>query len=236
MLRLLLNLLTRNLTLKLTALVLAILLWTAIKAEAPMRVSIPDIAVEVAVRDPRWHLAAPPTPATVTVVFTGPVRELVRLASERPRIVVPIEQVSDSMELRQLQTRWVQFAPGFERTRAEDVRPATISLLFERLTTRVVPLHVSTRGDLPEGYELAGAVEADPVAVRVSGPRGRVEELDVLPLPPVDLAGLSETATITVAVDTTGLGDLVIDPMRIRLTVPVRAKPKPDEQPGTEAP
>src|SRR5690606_39068662 len=116
-------------------------------------------------------------------------------------------------ELRQLQARWVQFTGGLERTRAEDIRPATISLMFERLTTRVIPLHVTTRGDLPDGFELAGAVQADPSAVRVSGPRGRVDELDVLPLPPVELGELSETATITVAVDTTGLGDLVIDPM-----------------------
>ena len=42
------ELLTRNWTLKLAALGLAVLLWSVVKAEAPVRVTIPDVPVEVA--------------------------------------------------------------------------------------------------------------------------------------------------------------------------------------------
>lgn len=215
------GMLTRNWSLKLAAVVLATLLWTVIKAEEPTRVEIPNIPIEVSVRDPGWALAAPPAPSTATIVFSGPVRELVRLAVERPRIIVPVDEVRDSVELRPLERAWVQLDAELTRTRIEEVRPGAVLLFFERLTTRLVPVAVRVRGTLPPGVELAGPIRVDPPAVRVSGPAHRLQELDTVYLAPLDLGEVREPAAFRVALDTTGLGGLIFSPRRVDVFVPV---------------
>lgn len=219
------ELLTRNWTLKLAALGLALLLWSVVKAEAPVRVTIPDVPVEVALRDARWTAAAPPAPNAVSVVFSGPVRDLLRLAVERPRIVIPVEEVADSTEVHLLQPRWVEVGRDLERARAEDIRPSTVRLFFERVTTRLVPVIASTRGEPPAGYQLDGPIRADPPAINVSGPASRLAELEAVRLPAVDISKLTGPTAITVSVDTAELAGLAVTPEQITLTVPIVPAP-----------
>ncbi|MFO7259855.1 MAG: YbbR-like domain-containing protein [bacterium] len=215
------ELITRNWTLKLTALGLALLLWSVVKAEAPVRVTIPDVPVEVALRDARWAPAAPPAPGTVSVVFSGPVRDLLRLAVERPRIVIPVDEVKDSAEVHLLQPRWVQVGDDGERVRAEDIRPSTVRLSFERVTTRLLPVVAATRGEPLAGYRLDGPIRVDPPAITVSGPASRLAELEVVRLPTVDISGFTGPTAITVSVDTAALSGLAVSPEQITLTVPI---------------
>jgi len=227
--RLLAEMLTRNWTLKLAALALAILLWTITKSEELTRVEISNIPVEVVVRDPGWILSAPPAPATATVVFSGPLRELVRLAVERPRVVVTVEEVEDSMEVHQLRTGWVQLDGDLTRTRVDDVRPSSVLLFFERLTTRLVPVAVRTRGSLPPGTRLVAPVRAEPSELRVSGPMHRLEALDSIPLVPIDLSELHGPAALTVPIDTVGLEGLVFAARAVDVIIPAAPEPPPED-------
>ncbi|HEX6938731.1 MAG TPA: YbbR-like domain-containing protein [Longimicrobiales bacterium] len=220
--RWLVDLLTRNWTIKLTALLLAVLLWTIVKSEELTRVPVENVPIEVALRDPGWMLASPPSPPTATVVFSGPLRELVRLAVARPRVVVPVDEVGDSIEVRQLRTGWVQLEGDLARTRTEDIRPGAVLLTFERLTTRLVPVTVRTRGDLPPGLDFAAPVRVEPPAIRVSGPRHAIEALDSVVTVPVELGGLRGSAAIGAEVDTTGLGNVILSPASVDVVVRVR--------------
>jgi len=220
------ELFTRNWTLKLAALGLALLLWSVVKAEAPVRITIPDVPVEVALRDARWAPAAPPAPSTVNVVFSGPVRDLLRLAAERPRIVVPVEEVRDSTEVHLLQPRWVQVGRDGDRVGAEDIRPSTVRLSFERVTTRLLPVIASTRGEPLAGYRLDGPIRADPPAITVSGPASRLAGLEVVRLPSVDISMFTGPTAITVSVDTTALAGLAVTPDQVTLTVPIVPVPR----------
>lgn len=225
------ELLTRNWTLKLAALGLALLLWGVVKAEAPVRVTIPDVPVEVALRDGRWTVTAPPAPGAVSVVFSGPVRDLVKLAVERPRVVIPVDEVNDTTEIHLLQPRWVQLGQDLERTRAEDIRPSTVRLSFERITTRLLPVLPVTQGEPPPGFRLDGPVRADPPAITVSGPSSRLAQLQMIRLPAVDISELTGPAAITVAVDTTQLYGLAVSPRQVTLTVSIEPAP-PDSLPA----
>jgi YbbR domain-containing protein len=222
------RILDRNWILKATAIGLALLLWGVVRADDPARIVVRDIPIEVVVGDAGWVLAAPPAPARATVVFSGPFWELARLAVEKPRIVVPIEEVQDSVEMRPLRTGWVQLDGDLTRTHIEDIRPSgSVLLLFERLTTRLVPVAIRTTGELPQGAQLAGALRTDPPAIRVSGPAHRLPELDSIPLLPVDLSELRGPTAIRVEVDTTGLEGLLISPRSVDLALPVVAAPNP---------
>lgn len=223
--RLGLELITRNWTLKLAALGLAVLLWGLTRAESPARVTIETVPVQVSLRDPSWTLAARPSPPQVQVTLTAAARELLPLIGEPPRVVVPVDEVADSTVLVQLQPAWVRLRDGPERARVEEIRPNTVRLSFERLDARLIGLAVRTRGELPGGLRLTGPPSAEPGAVRVSGPVSRLDRLDSLPLRPVDLSGLRDTTRLRVQVDTAGLGDLLVSPIEAQVLVPVAPVP-----------
>lgn len=218
----LLEAITNNWALKLTSLAVAFLLWGAVKAEVPERVRLGDVPVRVVNRDADWVVAAPPAPSTVEIEFSGPTRELLRFAVQRPEVLVPVDEVTDSSEIRVLRTGWVQLYGGMDNTRVEDIRPSTVQLLFDRVVSRLVPVTVRVIGAPAEGHELAGPIEIDPGALRASGAASAVAALDTLRLGPIDLSGWATTDTFPLGVDTAGLG-VIVSPMTVRVAVPVRA-------------
>lgn len=119
--------------LKLAALGIALLVWSAVKTEETATVSVPDVPVRVDVRDAAWALGGSPSPATVTVELTGPIRELLRAAVARPRIVLPVEDVHDSVLVAVIRSNWVHLDGGFARTRVDDVHPGSVRLVFNRI-------------------------------------------------------------------------------------------------------
>lgn len=211
---------THNWTLKLAAVGVAILLWTVVRAEDVVSASIPGVRVYASIRDPGWELAAPPAPASVRLQLTGPVRELVRLAFQRPEVLVPVEEVRDSVLVLVVRDSWIRFPRGITRTRVDDVAPATIRLVFDPMATRTLGVALRVRGELPAGLELTGPIALDPGQVRASGPRRRLQDVDSVRLPPLDLSRLTDTTAMTMDIDTARLG-LVVEPASVRVRVPV---------------
>ena len=217
--RRILDWLTNDLLLKVTALGLAFLLWTLVKTDN--QVPIGEIPIQVLNRDPGWVLVRPPEPALVQVTFSGPVRELIRVAAERPTIIVPIDDVSDTLEVVLLHTNYVVLNSALSNTRVDDIRPAAVRLTFDRVMTRTIPLAARLIGAPAPGMALAGPPIIDPPTVWASGPSSRIEKIDSLRLPPVDLSRRTGTDTVPLAIDTTGLG-IAITPREVRLIVPIR--------------
>lgn len=214
--------LTHNWTLKLAALGLAVLLWTVTKAETLTREVIRGVPVEVRVDDPDWVVARPPLPDSVSVTFIGPYRELFQLALARPRIVLPIDEVEDTVVLRPLRQSYLRVEGDLGRTQVEGFRPDVVRIAFERVTTRILPIAIRTRGTPPEGYRLLGSIHADPAGVRVSGPRRRIERIDSLRLRPIDLSQVTEATEMRVEIDTSGLPEgVLLSPTTVQLFVPV---------------
>jgi YbbR domain-containing protein len=212
----------RNWTLKLIALILALLLWALVKGDEPTRVSVANVPVEVELNDGDWRLAEAPQPAVVRVVFSGPVRELVRLAVERPRLIMPVDHVQDSVEMHSLRTHWVRLSEDLARTRAEDVQPITVRLAFDRALTRLVPVSVVTEGQLPPGLAFQGPLVVEPAAVRVTGSSRQLDALETLRLRPMNLDQFTEPALAYLPVDTSGLGPGVqVVPLEVAVYVPI---------------
>lgn len=212
---------TTDWALKLIALALAFLLWTTVQADAPGQWTSEDIAVRVQNTDGDWVVAAPANPAEVTVVFRGPTRELLRAASERPTIIVPINSVGDSSEVHVLRPNWVVMPPGTESTQVVDIMPSTVRLEFDRVTTRLLPVAVQLTGEPPAGFELAGEIEIDPPAVRASGAGRNLSSIDSLRLPRIDLREHRGQDTIELTIDTAGTS-LIISPRTVRVILPIR--------------
>lgn len=217
--------------LKLTALALAFLLWTIVRADEPSTYDM-DLEVRVINNDADWILAGTPIPNTVRTRFRGPTGELFRTASERPYVLVPIDQVTDSVETIALRRNWVRMPPGTDNTEVADIQPSTVRLAFDRVGTRLLPVAVGVRGEPAPGYVLAGMPEVEPSAVRASGAQRDLMRIDTLRLPPIDLRDRRTLDTLEMTIDTAGSG-LIISPRTVRVVVPIR--PILDDGPGAGA-
>ncbi|MFP4623226.1 MAG: CdaR family protein [Gemmatimonadota bacterium] len=227
--------LTESWGLKLAAVALAILLWAAVTANEPVRASFRSVDVEVDLRDPDWRLERV-DPSGVTVRLLGPRGELVALADDLPRIVLPVERVNDTVESHVVPVQWVQAGlPAVAReTRVLGLRPDTIRLYFERVASRTLPVQVQTRGELPEGLALDTPISTNPSVVEVRGPRNTLQDMDSVPLFPLDVSGLESTTRVLTGVDTTGFEGLRFRPAEVRVVLRVvRADSQPRLHPDS---
>jgi hypothetical protein len=222
-----------NWSLKAIALALSFSLWLSVKWETLAQRTISDVNVRVVVGDNDWLMTEPPAPRSVRVVFSGPWRELAQISAQRTEVVVGIEQVRDTLERISLRPSMVSLPAGLSQTLVDEIFPSNVVLEFDRVLTRLIPVAMPLTASPPAGLELAGPVRLDPPVVRVSGPQRRVQRLDTLRLPALDLSSARFNDTISMAIDTTGLG-LLVAPLTIRAIVPLRpAGIDPAPNPGS---
>lgn len=212
--------LTRNWTLKLASVGLAVFLWAVVRAEPPDREVLTEVPIIVQIGDLDWREAAPPDPATVQVRIAGPAGEIIRLNRQSAAVRIPLEVVTSPDTTVALRRDWVVF-DGASSLVVEDVVPTSVTVHLERTVLEARPVALATEGTPRPGFALAGPVMGSPAVVRVRGPAGRLAEVDSIPARAIDLSDLSQTARRVVELDTTGLGDLTFDRLEVEATVPI---------------
>ena len=206
--------LTANWRLKLAALAAAVLIWAMVSAEQITSQWI-TVPVQPDLRDPDLVLTGNPDPDEVRVLFVGPGRELWELVLERPRLVLPIRGAGNR--------RTFAVDPGMVRlptglaVRAQDVRPGVVFLEMERRATRMVPVRPQLGSRSLQQYVVGEELRVEPAVVRVSGPAERVRRIRAVLTRPFEISGDS-TFTREVALDTAGVGDATLSPLRVRVS------------------
>lgn len=198
----------RNWRLKLAAFGLALFFWVVVRAEpdGASTQTVTDVPVLVQVADLDWTTAGPPVPSEVDVriarAFGG------FGAGHLPlRVRVPIDRVTSEDTVVELRRDWV-VAPAEGVVQTQAISPTRVRITFERTKQTAVPLSLRTEGSLPDGVALAQPLAVNPAVVTVWGRRSRVDQVDSIPLEPIDLSELDESASIRVPLDTAGFGDL----------------------------
>jgi YbbR domain-containing protein len=209
---------TRNWRLKLASFGLALFLWAVVTVQPRNRQTLTSVPVEVVVRDEGWTLAEPPSPATVDVRLGGSARELLQFPrAQTGSVRVVIDRVTSQDTVIRLRNDWVELdGAGLV---VENVLPATVRLRFEQTRTTALPLSVRTQNEFPGELALAQPLGLTPPVVRVRGAARMVEDLDSIPLAPLDLATIDESGIYRVAVDTSGLGGLIVEPTMASIAV-----------------
>ena len=187
--------------LKLTALGLAILLWAAVRSEEPSRFTMRDVPVELRLTDQAWVADGAVQPSTVSFDVVGPVRELIRLAFAEATMIVPVEDVEDTLELYRPRPEWVEFDERFEGLRIDEIQPAALRFRFQPIERRMLPVAARLDGDLDSSARRV----IEPAEVLVIGPRNRVEAIDSVVVRVPDLAAVLD-GTVSLPVDTVGTG------------------------------
>lgn len=209
-----------NWKLKLASLCLAVLLWTSLRVEAVDRQVLPSVPVRVQLNDPQWAVRSDPDPPTVEVQFSGPANELLGLYLERPTVTIPVDAVSAADTSILLRPEWVRL-PDRPDVSVEAIRPTQVALSFDPINQAVAPVTLRTEGSLSENLALADPITVEPEVVRMSGPASQLEQVDSVPLGPLDLSEVEGSGSRMLPVDTAGLYGLVISPGRVRVSYAV---------------
>jgi len=194
----------RNWTLKLTALFLAILLWTAVRIEAPDRRSIPGVPVQIVLNDPNWTLIGAPDPTTVDVLFSGPMRALLPLIGQPPPLRIVLDEISNADTVLALSRDWVALPPE-SGVAVDELQPATIRLTFDKYESVLLPFEVSTLGVLDSTLSLASHPHVIPIRGRVRGPSRQLAQMSRILLRAFDLGTIDGSGRRSIGVDTLAL-------------------------------
>jgi YbbR domain-containing protein len=207
---------TRNWTLKVAALGIALMLWLTVRFEAPTQQEIRNVPVRVDLNDPGWTLLDTSEPGGVSVRFRGPWGELARIAAERPTIVVPLGQVFDGDTAVVLQASWVRFGdrPGVV---VEGLNPGVVRLRLEPIQRLTLPTAVRLTGALPDTLALAQLPAPTVTELRIFGPRSRTDGLDSIPLLPLDLSRIAGSGAVPVLVDTARISGVQVQPISLEV-------------------
>jgi hypothetical protein len=205
--------LTANWGLKLAALALALLLWVVVSAEQVTTQWL-AVPVRVVIRDPRLELAGRPSPATVSVRFTGTGRDLWELSFRSPVLSLPVHDVSEG-GVYAVDPQMVAIPRGVA-VGAQDVQPELVRLQVRRLAVREVPVRVRWQGGAGEH------VRVDPARVLVMGERDQLARLDSVETRPLAVEGDSVMDRL-VALDPASLGGLRTSVGTVHVTAHVGA-------------
>jgi YbbR domain-containing protein len=177
--------LTENIGLKLLSFLCALLLYSLVHGSQDAQKSV---SVDLVV-------LLPPDSAKRVLVSQLPPRVRVTLRGSRTALdELHGDDIGNlQLDIRGGQDKRVTIDPALVHVPAgiqvEQVDPPSIDLMWDDVVTRDVPVQVSLANTPPAGFTVKSAV-ADPVNVRVKGPKGRVNLLQHVTADAFDVSGL----------------------------------------------
>ncbi len=180
------DVLLRNWGVKLTSVLLAFLLWLAVRGEPPAE-RVVTVPLEIIL--PADMQITSERPGTVEVTLRGTAGSM-WFGQPFPSCRVDLEQEGEGEHEVPLTPEDVRVprAAGLE---VVSIRPARVRLTLEKIISREVPIRV-VRGEPPLDLEVYG-VTVEPPAVTITGPRSHVQGIRGIPTENILLSGQRES-------------------------------------------
>lgn len=213
--------LTNNLSVKLAAVVVAVLLWLFAKGE---QIGVREFSIPLIPRNIPGHVTTVQRiPATMDVALAGPNKELVKAGLwSDPYAVIDLGQAKAGRALRVgLSAANVVLPRGADVHVVEVLRPKGLDLEIDEKAQRRVQVVPAVAGELPDGWYLLGEPVAVPDSVMVFGPRQKVNELVAVQTLPLDVSGRRASVEASRAIDVSGEWNFHAVPKEVRLSVQI---------------
>lgn len=194
--------LTDNWPIKLTALVVASILWAVTEAEEPTTQLIP---VSLTVEPPTGRALTFDLPP-VQALYAGPARELIQLFGSPPKIRLEIPDTVTTTEYTFELTVDALELEFVSNVQAQDIQPRSITIRLDDVAQKTVPVISRVQVILETGYEFLSDVSYSPNTVVVTGPRRQVERIDSLVTETTSFRRISANFERSADIDTTGIG------------------------------
>ncbi|MDH3571952.1 MAG: hypothetical protein OER89_17410, partial [Gemmatimonadota bacterium] len=164
-----------NWPIKVTALILAAILWAAVAAEEPSTQLVP---VRLEIEPPPGRSIVSSEHPPVQALFTGTARELIKLYGRPPviRKALP-DSISGSEFQVQLSIADLGTIEG-AAVKVQQIEPRTVTVQLDDVAQRSVPVIPRVALDPDSGYQLFGSIIVTPRNITIRGPEARISELD----------------------------------------------------------
>ncbi len=182
--RLIKEYLLENWSLKATAVLLALILWSFVRSEpGPERV----IAVPLEVQVPRQMEITNERPTSIEVTMRG----AVWFNQVLPSCVVDLQKAAEGRHVVALTPENIRIPKG-SGIEVLQVNPVRVTLVLERTTSKEVPIVVPIRGEPFRGFEIYGK-SSKPSSVIVTGPRSHIEPVSEVATETVPINGQKQS-------------------------------------------
>lgn len=207
----------RNLPIKLTSLVFAILLWGMVagQKEVVRQLDVPLVLPVLA--DSLIYLRPPPERVEVTLSASG--RSMLWLRLKPPRLAPGyMPQPGDEAVSLRLREEFLDLPRQFQG-KVLDIRPSLLNLQVLPVSEKEVPVKVVVGKEPRHPYRFAeeGEPRAVPARIRARGPRDRVTRMPWVRTQFLDLSDATASGTRDVALES---GDSLIsfEPATVRVS------------------
>jgi YbbR domain-containing protein len=215
--------LLQNWTLKVTAILLAFILWLFVRGEpGPERV-VPGVPLEVQV--PRQMEITNKHPTSVEVTMRGMAFSDLWLSQPIPTTcVIDLSEAKEGEQVVALTPENVKIpkGSGIEVTR---INPARVDLVLEATVSKEVPITVPVRGEPLHGFEIYGR-RPTPSTVVITGPRSHIDPVKEIPTEVVSIKGQNHPVRVFVGL---GIKDILVrtslvNPVQVDISIGPRPK------------
>lgn len=188
-----------DLTLKIFALIIAIILWSYVMSEVnpdrPETIrNIPVAFNNLDALERQGLVLMEPKEANVTVRVNGRKFDMASFDSKSIKAYVDLSGYGEG----QIKVPVHVVIEDFNNIRVERIEPSEILFKFDRLISRQKPITIRTTGSLDSDYVL-GDITTKSASILITGPRSWVNEVAEV-VATVDLSGRKENTNLTVPV------------------------------------
>jgi len=180
-----------NFLLKLIALVCSVLLWSAISRE-PVVETAYNVPIELHQVPPNLEITTSGIPLA-QVRLRGPERSLRQLTAADVHPVINLSGSAVGEHTYDLTASQVRVPYNIE---VVQVTPSEIRIGFDRSLTRQIEIHPRVTGRFEPGLGVL-RVTAEPSTITVIGPQARVTAANLAVTDPIDVTGVSGSATFS---------------------------------------
>ncbi len=187
----------RHLGLKVLSIAFAVALWLSVgdqrAVERNMRVPLEFHNLPTGL-----ELVDSP-PESVEVRLRGPLSSLGRLPPGEVVAVLDLQSARSGTRLFNLIAEHVRVPYGVQ---VSQITPSSVSLAFEAMLTKIVPIVPAVDGDPASGYSV-GRISSDPAVVTIAGPISQVNLVKQATTEPLSVARAAATVVDRVTVGVT---------------------------------
>lgn len=189
---------TKNTSLKILSVLLAISLWfyVSYRGESEMSVEAPLEFKNI----PTGMETLRQNIRKVTVNVQGHEQAMHRLRQSDVHVVVDMSGTKKGENQISLDKDNVLLPRTMKVQRIE---PSSVKIVLDETVSRVVPVRPYITGSPERPYVLAG-IKGSPASVRIEGPKTEVDRITILRTDPIDITGFDDDLTQTVKLNLNG--------------------------------
>jgi YbbR domain-containing protein len=190
---------TKNLSLKLISILLAVILWYFVISEKGGETAI---SIPLDFRNIPTSLIIIKNPEeSINVRISGPATLLRGLSPKRVKAIIDLSNARPGVAQFAIQPEQITAPRGLKVTM---VSPASIVLRFDRLLSKNLPVEAILVGKPFEGFKITG-VPIDPPAVEIVGAQNELRRLKRISTQEIDISGLNRDAVRKAPLNLAGL-------------------------------